>query len=560
MRRVLSGILVTGALIAFAVLALGSGDSSGGHTYWAELDNAFGLTTGGDLKVAGVKVGKISDMKVELNADRPHYAMIKIKIVQTGWGSLRTDASCQTRPQSLIGEYFLDCDPGTAGKELAPGSSTMPSECGPATGCIPVSRTHSTISPDLVNDVLRYPYRTRFSIILNEFGAAVGGNGAQLNDAIRRSVPALQQTDRVLAILAQQNQILADLATNGDRVVSDLAANRADVGRWVLAAGKAATTSAERQADLAAGWRKLPGFLTQFRPALAALGQVADQQTPALRDLGASSGQLKTLFDRLAPFARASTPAFKAFGRAASTGREAVRAATPTVAQLNVAAKSLPELAGNLAIVLEHLDNRAYAVEKDPKSPGGMGYNGLEALLNYVFYQSTSINTFDGVEHLLNTSAFASQECDPLQDAAAVKANPQLAHDCGDYLGPVQPGINAPDPTNPGASPTAVRAQRQAQQRSAAQPAGQRQAQNAPAAPGGVPLAPTPPAAPAPGPGLSLPKLSKLLPGTSLKPPGTPSLPTDVPVPPALKGSVGSGASVPSPSDERRVLDYLLGP
>src|SRR5437588_11944053 len=397
MRRVLSGILVTGALIAFAVLALGSGDSSGGHTYWAELDNAFGLTTGGDLKVAGVKVGKISDMKVELNADRPHYAMIKIKIVQTGWGSLRSDASCQTRPQSLIGEYFLDCDPGTAGQELAPGST------------IPVSRTRSTISPDLVADVLRYPYRTRFSIILNEFGAAVGGNGAQLNDAIRRSVPALQQTDRVLAILAQQTQILADLATNGHRVVSDLAADRADVGRWVVAAGKAATTSAERQADLAAGWRKLPGFLTQFRPALAALGQVADQQTPALRDLGASSGQLKTLFDRLAPFARASTPAFKAFGRAASTGREAVRAATPTVAQLNVAAKSLPELAGNLAIVLEHLDNRAYAVEKDPKSPGGMGYNGLEAVLNYVFYQSTSINTFDGVEHLLNTSAFASQ-------------------------------------------------------------------------------------------------------------------------------------------------------
>ena len=58
--------------------------------------------------------------------------------------------------------------------------------------------------------------------------------------------------------------------------------------------------------------------------------------------------------------------------------------------QLNKFAVPTPELAKNLNIVLQHLDDRAYAVEKDPRSPGGQGYTGLEALLNYVFYQATA--------------------------------------------------------------------------------------------------------------------------------------------------------------------------
>jgi len=50
---------------------------------------------------------------------------------------------------------------------------------------------------DLVNDVLRRPYRERFSIIVNELGAAVAGNAKNLNDAIRRAAPGLRGGLRV---------------------------------------------------------------------------------------------------------------------------------------------------------------------------------------------------------------------------------------------------------------------------------------------------------------------------------------------------------------------------
>src|SRR4051794_33202349 len=321
MKRVLGILLViigAGALTVFATGASNGGDSS--PKYWVELDDAFGLISGGDVKIAGVRAGKVGDMKID---ERTHRALVEIQINKTGFGSIRTDVTCQARPQSLIGEYFIDCQPGVSPTRLKPGST------------IPVNRTSSVVAPDLVNDVLRLPYRQRFSIIVDSLGAAVAGNSQNLNDAIRRASPGLQQTDRVLKILANQNHVIADLVKNADTVIGDLSDNRAQVARWVVMADRTSRTSAQRRQDISAGFHKLPGFLEQLKPAMRNLGHVADEQTPALRTLSAAAPDLKTFFDRLAPFAKASLPATRALGKASQTGRVAAAAAPPVIDQLD---------------------------------------------------------------------------------------------------------------------------------------------------------------------------------------------------------------------------------
>jgi virulence factor Mce-like protein len=449
MRRLATALVLVAVGVA-AVFALGASNGPSSPQYWVELDNAFGLVKGGDFKVAGVRAGKITDLKLNRSTMR---ALVQVQVNQGGFGSLRTDVHCDSRPQSLIGEYFLDCQPGTSPTLLKPNS------------VVPVTHTTSTIGPDLVNDVLRDPYRERLRIILNELGAGVAGNAQNLNDAIRRAVPALRETDQVLNILGQQDHILANLATEGNQVVSALAANKSDVQRFVVQANNAASTSAQRKPDIAAGIRKLPGFLAQLQPAMAALGQVADQQTPALQNLNASAGQLKTFLDQLGPFANASTPAFSALGKASQVGNQAVIAATPTVAQLNQFTQAgcpLPpntpsgtppcgvqELSKNFSTILQHLDNRQFAAEPDPRSPGGQGYTGLEALLNYFFYQTTSVNAFDSNEHMLQVAPFVS-DCAAYEDAQAVRdalAGKNSLKHCIAALGPTQPGITTPDPT-----------------------------------------------------------------------------------------------------------------
>ncbi len=553
MRRLAVALAVLGVL-GLAALALtlgpgsgaasgadGSGAGGGQPKYRVELDNAFGLVQGGDMKVAGVRAGRITAIDLDRQTLR---ALVEFQITENGFGSLRADVTCETRPQSLIGEYYLDCLPGTSPTRVKPGS------------VIPVTATSSTVAPDLVTDIFRLPYRERLRIIISELGAGAAGNAANLRAALRRASPALQQTDRVLAILARQNQTLANLARDGDQVLGALAANRKDVARFVDTAGRTTAIAAERQAALAEGIRRLPGFLAALGPAMSALGDVAGNTTPALRNLDASAGQLKAFLDRLGPFATVSRPAIRALGRAAVTGRRALTAAGPTVGQLKQFATGTPELAKNLNIVLGHLDDRSFAVEKDPRSPGGLGYTGLEALLNYVFYQATATTLFDANNHLLNVDLLASLTCSPYPDPAAVTAavkspgsNP--ISNCRSWLGPSQPGITTPDPTA-----AAAGAPRAARRPAAEHPAA---AAPTPAAANPQPLQSTTPApagsaapGPAPAPAAGLPPLEKIV-GNLVN-----SLPS---LPDTLNNLLGPAHRQPtSPRAQKQLLDYLLAP
>ena len=173
---------------------------------------------------------------------------------------------------------------------------------------------------------------------------------------------------------------------------------------------------------------------------------MADDQGSALHNLDASSQQLTTFFDQLGPFADASRPAFRSLGSASKTGDRAVNAAPPVIAQLAAFAAGTPELSKNLSIVLQHLDDRKHAVEKDPRSPGGQGYTGLEALLQYVYDQTTSTSIFDQNNHILKVGAFVGP-CANYASEETLKKDPSLERQCGSRLGPIQPGLSYPDVT-----------------------------------------------------------------------------------------------------------------
>ena len=542
MRRALVILGLVTALSAYVILTTGFGGARN-DTYWVELDNAFGLIQGGDLKVSGVRAGQITDIRLD---KRTKHALVGFRIDKDGFGSLRRDVRCESRPQSLIGEYFLDCLPGTSPQELKPGAR------------IPVAQTSSTIAPDLVNDILREPERERLRIIVSELGAGVAGRGPELNAAIRRAIPALRETDRVLALLGDQNRTLQDLTVNADTVVGDLAANRKDVGRFVDNANDTAQASAERRPEIAAGLHRLPGFLEQLQPTMKALGEVADRQTPALQNLDASAHRITDFFDRLGPFAEASRPAIRSLGQASVTGDKAAKAAGPTVSLLNGVAQGTPEVSKDLAMILGHLDDRKYAIEKDPRSPGGQGYTGLEALLQYVYDQTTSTAVYDQNSHIFKVALFAS-ECAGYADAKTVEDNPSLLAKCGSFLGPDQPGITTEDITK-FSDPRSDTARNVARRRSE------------PGAPPATPAAPSPPVPTPKAPAANEPAPSApTVPGVGgaggvkppsvtvppVTPPATPGVPSvpNLPVPcvpplrpPACTPNLGSAPAASPPA------------
>ncbi|HWC85171.1 MAG TPA: MlaD family protein [Solirubrobacteraceae bacterium] len=442
MRRILlslSVVLAAAAVVGIVAACGASSASSGGDpTYTIELNNAFGLVNGEQFKIAGVPAGSITSISLD---PKSLNALVKVSVTGGGSGTFHTDATCQSRPQSLIGEYFIDCTPGTPN---APVLRTG--------GRIPVSHTFSTIPADLLQNTLRMPYRERLTLIINELGAAVAGNPANLQSTLKRAVPALTQTDNLLALLAQDSRTIENLTATANSVITALANNGRGVRHFVVAANKTAVASAQQRVNLQATFHNLPSFLQQLRPALASLGSAADANEPVLTNLNASSGEINRLFADLVPFSHSAKPAVSSLGRASATGHQAVVAAGPTVAHLNQFAQPTPELAQNLAIVLHDLDTQSKAVEPDPRSPGGKGYSGIEALLQYAFEQTNAIDYFGQFGHILAVDGFVSK-CSPYQTGATIASNLALYgpsfRQCYQFLGPNQPGVNERDPSNP---------------------------------------------------------------------------------------------------------------
>ena len=530
MRRAIATALVLALCAGFVVFTTGAGeDDSGSKKYYVQLDNAFGLIEGADVKIAGVRAGKISTMELDDSSD-DYRAKIGLEITKQGYGDLRTDVFCETRPQSLIGEYFVDCDPGDAKTKLKDGAT------------ISVKQTGSVVPVDLVNNIMRRPYRERFSILLSELGVALAGRGDDLNETIRRANPALRETDKVLAQLAEQRRVIRDLYENADTVVTELADRRKDVSQFVIEARDTARASAERRTDLARQFQRLPTFFAELRPTMKLLGEAADQQTPALQTLSDNSQLLTRFLDDLGPFYEASRPAFRTLASASRVGSEAMKASAPVVKDLKATVKDLPEAATNLGITLEHLDDPRFAIEKDPRSPrDGAGYTGLEAVMRYVFNNSQATNLFDANGYILKVTPFLDNTC-------AAYTNAEMAKDksrdrCAAILGPNRPGINSPDPTKT-SSARATRRTRGSSRSSS--PAGDR------------PSAQQPDQAQAPSGSGEAPKGG----GTTKPvpvPPAVKKLLDDV-LPGALPDAPGATPEVKPMIRGESLLDYLLAP
>jgi phospholipid/cholesterol/gamma-HCH transport system substrate-binding protein len=482
LRRILAIAAVLAAAVAALATTAGADDS---HTYKIEMFNAFGIVSGSDVRIAGVNAGTVTDLDV----DAKKRALVTVEL-SGDLGVLGKDTKCSSEPQSLIAEYFISCEP--AGPPM-PDADPDATSC--ETGCIPASRVSQTVQNDLVQNTLREPFKQNLQLLINEFGTALAGNSQNLNEAIRLGAPALTQLRKVTQILASQNRIIRDLNVNSDEVISQLAARKEDVVRFIQKARDTASASAARRQDLSRDFEILDDFLAKLRPTLVQLENVARQNTPLLVDLKAAAPGLNQLALNLPGFSNATRSSLDSLGAASNVGKTALRRGRDELRLLAQSGQKAPVTAEILADFLRDLDDPKRAVEIDNRVPRDTGrdnphpgkkntegYTGLEGLLNYVYYQTGALNQYDQNGHLLHFSLYDifSGPCGNFStghdktsgqgywptDTGGKTTNLVDAAKCVGGLGPNQPGINeslnlpAYDPTvcPNGTEPAAARA------------------------------------------------------------------------------------------------------
>ena len=111
----------------------------------------------------------------------------------------RPNATCTIRPEGLIAENYIDCNPGSPPAPILKGENGFPPT-------VPVQNTSEPVSLlDLFN-IFNVPTRERFAALISELGIGTAGEGQNFNDILRRANPALALARQVIGILAARRR------------------------------------------------------------------------------------------------------------------------------------------------------------------------------------------------------------------------------------------------------------------------------------------------------------------------------------------------------------------
>jgi ABC-type transporter Mla subunit MlaD len=396
-KRLIAALALVAVVVLIVLLASGGG-SNNGYVVRAIFDNGAYLVNGELVRVAGANVGEIKAVGVTFPGDvvaykdgepvsKPGKAVIELEITDPSFQDFRQDATCQIRPQSLIGEKFVDCRPTlprAPGSEPPPPLKQIPDgEEGEGQYLLPLGSNGTSVDPDLINNIQTLPYAQRFRLIFNELGAGFAGRGADLEVLVKRANPVLRDVDKLFGILSAQRDELAQLASDSNEILGPLARERRHVAGFFTNAGAAAEASSERGEQLEEALQKFPTFLREFRTTMTNLEGFSDAATPVMEDFAVAAPSLTDATRTLTPFSEATTVALKSLGAAGEASGPIFAEADPVIRKATELSKSGVVPTRELAQLTTDLVKKG----------------GWDGLVELIYNTTASLNGFDQYGH-----------------------------------------------------------------------------------------------------------------------------------------------------------------
>jgi ABC-type transporter Mla subunit MlaD len=373
MRRLSLAIALATLAAAIALVVGATAQGSDSYRFDVIFDDARGLIAGQLVKIAGAQAGTISNVTVT-----PDY---KARVAATVPGNFQfhTDATCTIRPQGLIAENYVDCDPGTSSAPLLRATGGQPPT-------VPVTHTTEPVSLQDLFNIFNVPTRERFQVLVDELGIGTAGEGDNLNDILRRANPALQLARRVTSILYRQQNSLKTIIDATGRIAAEGATHTGAVHDFITRARALTALTANHSSSLAQAVARLPGLLTAARPALSQLDVVARQGTPLLSSIRAATPALNRVNADIDPFAKLAGPALSAVNSAITAAIPAIRQTTPLTNAIANYAKLSAAKTGLFSRLSVNLQRRGF----------------IENFLSVIYYVSSSLSRYDSVSHMLS--------------------------------------------------------------------------------------------------------------------------------------------------------------
>jgi ABC-type transporter Mla subunit MlaD len=380
MRRLAATTVALAAAAIVVALALGApaqGSQSG--RFDVIFDDARGLVAGQLVKIAGAQAGTIDNVVVT-----PDFKARIEATVDSRFLPFHQDASCTIRPEGLIGENYVECDPGSAT------SPPLRSVNGMAP-TVPVRRTTEPVSLlDLFN-IFNQPAQERLTVLVNELGIATAARGQDINAVLRRANPSLQLAQQVIGILNRQRSQLATVADATNTLAANGAGHTTDVQDFLDQAAGLTALAARHSSSLSQAIKRLPGMLAAAQPALSRLDTVAVDGTPLVNQIHAGVPSVSRLSQDLGPFVQAARPGLAKLGAAISRAIPALDDTAPLLKTLRTYADRSKSGTLLTAKLFENLQQHGF----------------IENFLSILYYIGSSLSRYDDTSHMLAISLIA---------------------------------------------------------------------------------------------------------------------------------------------------------
>ncbi|WP_067695399.1 MCE family protein [Nocardia jejuensis] len=229
------------------------------NKYSATFTDVLGLREGDDVRMAGVRVGKVE--KIELDGKNQAHVSFIVQSDQTLFG----DTKALVRYQNLIGQRYVALAP-----DKKPGGSHTPLR---NNASIPVERTE----PSFDISALLNGFQPLFQVLQpdqvnnlsNTFVQALQGDGVSLSAFITQAATLatdFQRRDAILSdVITNLSGVMSGLAKRGDELETLVTQTRSLIG-GLYAQGQSLQTSTVQIADATAS---LVSMLGLIQPKLA---------------------------------------------------------------------------------------------------------------------------------------------------------------------------------------------------------------------------------------------------------------------------------------------------
>ena len=264
------------AVFALLLTAMVAGTLSRGalgstRSYAALFTDASGLQTGDDVRIAGVRVGKVTGIRLDGKLARVTFA-------------LQTDETVHTNTTAAIDYLNL-----MGQRYIALRMSGTPGP--PQAGTIPLSRTSVGLDLTAMFNAFRPLFAlikpSDVNVLAGDIVQVLQGEGGAIQDLV-------DQTARMTSTLADRDQVIGAVITNVSAVMRTVSGQRREIASIVTQLNGLTTTVARHRQEIASTIDAAQGLVTSVA------GLVDELKAPLSADVG-SLAAWATSFGRQTP-------------------------------------------------------------------------------------------------------------------------------------------------------------------------------------------------------------------------------------------------------------------